>query len=74
MGLWKIALVVLAGAACTEKGRKTMRDIAKQFIEVGQSALEKSSSTLEELKIQTTKFIEEVKSKQKDGIDSDTKS
>ncbi len=73
MGLWKIALVVLVGAACTEKGRQTMKEITKRLIEAGQSAAEKSSSTFEELKIQTAKLIEEVKSEKKDGIESDTK-
>lgn len=73
MGLWKIALALLVGASFTETGRKTLRTLGKQLIDMGQSAMEKSSSTLDELKTKTTKLIEEVKTEHKDGTDCATK-
>lgn len=73
MGLWKIAIALLVGASFTETGRKTLRTLGKQLIDMGQSAVEKSSSTIEELKTQTTKLIEEAKTEYKDGTDGATK-
>jgi hypothetical protein len=73
MGIWKIAIGLLVGAALTETGRKTLRNLTKQLIDLGQKGIEKGSSTIDELKIKTTKLIEEVKTEQKDGTNGATK-
>jgi hypothetical protein len=65
MGLWKIAIGLLIGAALTESGRKTLKDITKRLITIGQSAADKSASALDELKAKTTELIEEVKTEEK---------
>ncbi len=61
MGLWKIALALLIGAALTERGRQTLRNLAKEVIKTGQSATDKAAATLNDLKVETKAFIEEAK-------------
>jgi polyhydroxyalkanoate synthesis regulator phasin len=73
MGLWKIAIGILVGAALTESGRKTIKSLSKQLIEAGQITMDKGSATIDDLKIKTTKLIEEIKSEQKSGTNGTTK-
>jgi polyhydroxyalkanoate synthesis regulator phasin len=73
MGLWKIAIGILVGAALTESGRKTIKSLSKQLIEAGQTTMDKSTATIDDLKIKTTKLIEEIKSEQKSGTNGATK-
>ncbi len=53
MGLWKLAIALMVGAALTESGRKTIKDCTKRLITAGQS-----------LKTKTTELIEEAKSEE----------
>lgn len=69
MDLWKIAIVLLIGAAFTKDGRQTLRRLIKEVIKTSESAVDKGSSILSDLRAQTTELIEEVKTEQKKATD-----
>lgn len=73
MGLWKIAIALLVGAALTERGRQTLRNLTKELIKTGQSATDKASEALNELKVETKALIEEAKTAKKKDTDNGTK-